>query len=167
MARADRERRPAAGWDPLPVPPTISSDSMTLAASRWKRGSVLAISTLDLAELPGGGGEAGPTWHLSVSRAGKRPRPRDVDKALRDFDMREAEEDNHHPGVARHFFLPVDPAFRGVCECKTTEDVIVEPDGYTWTNPKPNDFKEGCRGCDFERLRGKPCPLHRRQERAP
>lgn len=123
----------------------------------------MAISTLEEVELPGGEGLTGPTWHLSVSRLGKRPRERDVEHALRDFELVGAEEDNHHPGGARHFFLPVDPAYQGQCECKTTEDVIVEPDGYAWTNPKPAAI-EACRGCEFERLRGKPCPIHRREE---
>ena len=34
---------------------------------------------------------------------------------------------------------------------------IVEPDGYTYTTP--HDEVE-CRGCDLERLIGKPCPMH-------
>lgn len=138
----------------------------TVSASRWQRGSVIAISALEVVELPGGDGAAGPTWHLSVSRMGRRPKARDIEHALRDFGLVGAEEDNHHPGNARHFFQPVDPAFRGICECKTNEDVVVDPDGYTWTNPKANAV-EGCRGCEFERLRGKPCPVHHAKEPRP
>jgi hypothetical protein len=40
------------------------------------------------------------------------------------------------------------------------EATIVEADGYRYTNP--HDPAE-CRGCDFERLTGKPCPLHTKE----
>lgn len=157
----ERERRPTSrDWAELPVPRVITLHNQPIAASFWARGTVRVMSELANVELPGSGGAVGPTWHVSVSRLGKRPKRRDVDHALTDFGMRGAEEDNHHPGGARHFFLPVDPAFRGVCECKTTEDVIVEPDGYRWTNPKAHAV-EGCRGCAFARaFGGKPCPIH-------
>lgn len=155
MTQEKRPRGPDA-WQPLDVPRVLWTPN-TLAVSRWQRGAVIVVSALEDAELPGA---SGATWHVSISRMGKRPRPRDVEHALRDFDMRGAEEDNHHPGVARHYFQPVDPAYRGLCECKTTEDVVVERDGYTWTNPKL-DAVEGCRGCEFERLQHKPCPIHR------
>ena len=42
-----------------------------------------------------------------------------------------AEEDNHFPGITRTFFW-VDGA-EGVCECKTDETIVVEPDGNTWS----------------------------------
>lgn len=153
------ERRPPGReWRELPVPSVIWT-TRPRCASRWQRGSVIVISTLVDAELPGDEGGIGPTWHVSISRLGKRPKPRDLEHALRAFDLALAEEDNHHPGGARHFFLPVDPARRGLCECKATEQVIVEPDGYAWTNP--HDVAQGaCRGCELERMRGKPCPIH-------
>lgn len=161
------EKRPKnREWRELPLPRPVALLDTNIHASRWQRGTVIAISALEMAELPGTDHEPGPTWHLSISRLGKRPKPRDVEHALRDFDLVGAEEDNHHPGGARHFFQPVDPAYRGVCECKATEQVIVERDGYTWTTP--HGPAEGpCRGCEFERLRGKPCPLHHQgRERA-
>lgn len=163
----ERERRPRSReWRELPVPSAVygarsgaHAASRVHAASRWRRGPVIVISTLVDAELPGEGGGVGPTWHASITRLGKRPRPRDVERFLRDFDLVGAEEDNHHPGAARNFFLPVDPALRGQCECKTTEDVITEADGYQWTNPKSTAL-EPCRGCELETMRGKPCPVH-------
>lgn len=162
--KPDREKRPrrGGGWMEMPLPRAARTET-TLEASAWYKGAVRVISELCLAELPGGNGAAGPTWHISVTRFGRRPMPRDVEHALRDFDLVGAEQDNHHPGAAQHFFLPVDPAHRGQCECKTTEDIIVEPDGYTWTNPKL-DAVEACRGCEHERLHGKPCPLHQRTQ---
>ncbi len=68
-----------------------------------------------------------------------------------------AEEDNHHPGNARHFWRPLDPSHRVDCECKEDEVLVTDADGYRWTNPQDG---EPCRGCDFESLTGKPCPLH-------
>jgi hypothetical protein len=159
------ERRPTLReWCELPVPGVIWTGATTLAASRWQRSAVIVISALEMAELPGAGGAVGPTWHASISRLGKRPKPRDVERCLRDFGLVGAEQDNHHPGGAKHFFQPVDPRYRGVCECKTTEQVITEPDGYQWTNPKDGS---ACRGCEFERLRGRPCPIHGRQRATP
>lgn len=154
----EREKRPRRdrGWTEIPFPREARTEN-TLVGSAWSLRSVRVISELCNAELPGVG--VGPTWHVSVTRLARRPMLRDVEHALRDFDLVGAEEDNHHPGSARHFFLPVDPAHRGLCECKTTEDVVIEPDGYTWSNPK--EFaREACRGCDLERMQGKPCPIH-------
>jgi len=125
--------------------------------SAWTFGPLRVISTLTLAELPDGSKEIGPQWHISITDAGKRPKPKQVRRALRAFDMVGAEEDNHHPGNARHFWMPVDSARRVDCECKADEVTIVEPDGYRYTNP--HDPAE-CRGCEFQRLTGKPCPLH-------
>jgi hypothetical protein len=155
---AEKRPRRGRGWMEMPCPRAARLEN-TVAASAWSKGAVRVISELCNAELPGADGESGPTWHLSVTRLARRPMPRDVEHTLRDFDLTGAEEDNHHPGSARHFFMVVDPARRGVCECKTTEDVVVEPDGYAWTNPK--EFSpEGCRGCELTRLQGKPCPIH-------
>lgn len=123
----------------------------------WERRGVRVISTLDWAKLPQRS-DTGPQWHISVSNGGKyRPTPNEVARALRDFDMVDAEEDNHHPGVARHFWMPVDPAHRVDCECKDDEVEVVEADGYRWSN----DASE-CRGCELERaLPQRRCPLHR------
>jgi hypothetical protein len=162
-----RERRPRTPlWRELPSPSVVFLSGNTLAASAWERGSVSVVSALEVAELPQSGGLAGPTWHISISRRGKRPKPRDVEHALDDFDMRGADQDNHHPGAARHFFMPVDERYRSACECKTDEAVIVEADGYEWTTPR--ELADGaCRGCEFQRMRGKPCPIHTPILRAP
>ena len=122
---------------------------------RWQSGPVVVISSLDMAKLPQSE-EIGPQWHVSVSADGKRPKPHHVRRALRAFDMADAEEDNHHPGVARHFFMPVDPAARVTCECKEDETTIVEPDGYTWSQAAGH-----CGGCDLQRATGKTCSVHK------
>lgn len=126
--------------------------------SAWRRGRCFVISTLDFAELPTGKG-IGLQWQISISHHRERPGPKEVRRALIAFNMVGAEEDNHHPGIARHFFMPVDPAHRVDCECKTTEEVRREPDGYTWTNPRP-ESGEKCRGCEISALTLKACPIH-------
>lgn len=158
MTEQTTERRPVSReWTETAVPAFLRRDPLTVAISRWQKGAVVALSALIHCELPDGSGRVGLTWHASVSRLGKRPRPRDVEHFLRDFRLAKAEEDNHHPGAARHFFLPLDPAERRDCECKTTETTLTEPDGYRWTNP----IDGPCRGCEYARIGGKPCPVHR------
>ncbi len=153
MPELRHERDPSEpGWvDRGPAPPQIAGRGRI-----WQRGDVRVISALEVAEYPDGSGR-GPQWHVSISRGGQRPRPRDVKRALRAFGLVGAEEDNHHPGNARHFWRPLDATKRVDCECKATEDTIVEPDGYRWTNPQ--DPAE-CRGCEFRRMGGGPCPIH-------
>jgi hypothetical protein len=136
------------------------------SASRFHRGHVVVVSSLDLASLPDGSGQEGLQWHVSISFNRKRVKDNLVRMVLREFGMVGAEEDNHHPGLARHFWIPVDPTRRVDCECKTTETVIVERDGYPWTNPTP-DSGEACRGCEWARSglgKARPCSVHGLQE---
>lgn len=132
----------------------------------WQSGNVRVISTLDEAELPTGDG-VGPQWHISISTAkNTRPKPFHVRRALRAFGMVGAEEDNHEPGMARHFWMPVDPSKRVDCECKTTEVTVVESDGYRWTNAVDGP----CRGCEYAAAMARlglerPCTLHAPERR--
>lgn len=80
-------------------------------AEMWTRSGVRVLSNIELAQLPDGAG-VGPQWHVSISRYPNRADKRDVERALRDFGMVGAEEDNHEPGTARHFWLPVDAEHR-------------------------------------------------------
>ena len=75
---------------------------------------------------------------------------------ITDFGLTDWEIDNHHPGNAQHLWIPIDPARRVDCECKSDETIIVEPDGYTWTNPVTGP----CRGCTSISITHRPCPLH-------
>jgi len=125
---------------------------------RWSSGPILVTSGIHNTELPDGRGERGPQWLIGISAQGKRPKPHHVRRVLRAFGMKEAEEDNHEPGVARKFFLVVDPTRRVDCECKDTEETIVEPDGFRWSNPRPGEGP--CRGCAYEAQFGRPCPIH-------
>lgn len=154
MTRSMIERRPTGKrWGQL-SPPTVALESgLVHSCSAWCRGGFTVISALELAKYPVSP-EIGPQWHISISHLGGRASV--VSGVLRAFGMPKAEEDNHHPGIARHFWLPADPAHRVDCECKETEATIIEPDGYRWTNPTDAP----CRGCEFESLLGAPCPLH-------
>lgn len=135
-------------------------DRQVLSGSVYQRGPVRVITALEEAEYPDGSRERGPQWHVSISRVGRRPRRKDVARVLRGLGLARVrpEEDNHHPGVARHFWLPVDPDRRVDCECKLTEEIHVEPDGYTWTNPAPGHGP--CRGCEIAPVTGRVCPIH-------
>lgn len=125
----------------------------------FELGRVRVISTRVNAKYPDSDG-IGPQDHMSVSQGGHRPAKRALAMALAAFGMTGAEEDNHHPGVARHFWRPVDPAHRVACECKEDEALVVEPDGYVWTNP----VEGPCRGCWLELLTERPCPIHSRRD---
>lgn len=163
MPDKPRELRPTVpGWTEIRVPAEtpLLGDATIKAASAWQRGATCVLSSLDDAELPDRSG-IGLQWHISISRIGRggattRPHWNDVRAALRAFRMARAEEDNHEPGNARHFWMPLDPAHRVDCECKTDEQVIVEPDGHRWTNP----IDGPCRGCTSAPITGRPCPLH-------
>lgn len=127
--------------------------------------STQVLSSLIQAILPRSG-RVGPQWLVSVTDRPRgldprRPRPEQVALARCAFDMLTAEEDNHHPGASRHFFLPVDSSERVDCECKATETTVEDADGYRWSNTTEGP----CRGCEHERLMRaagirRPCPIH-------
>lgn len=143
----------------------VSPDRTKVIAEGFSaaRGSLVILSTIDVAELPDGSGDVGPQWHLSVSLgkgAKRRATDDECERVLRDFGLEGAEEDNHTPGLARHFWMPVDPARRVECECKTVDVVHVEPDGFRWSNPR-DATPENCHACLA--VRGglaTSCPLH-------
>lgn len=143
-------RRPPSHWDRLP------HDHRVPHVERFSYAGLLVLSEINDMEAPDGSKESIPQWLVTVSKNGKRVSDDDLDRVRRAFGMEQAEEDNHHPGVSRALFLCVDPDRRATCECKADESTVVEPDGYTWSNDV-ND----CRGCEYERLRGKPCAVHR------
>lgn len=142
-------------------------DDQIISISAWMRRGLFMISALELADAPDGGGDVIEQWHVSMSKrnhandiASKRPTDEECRQALACLGLTGAEEDNHHPGVARHFWMPVDPARRVDCECKTDETTHVAPDGYRWTSPI-ND----CSGCAYRELMREqnvsaPCPIH-------
>ena len=125
-------------------------------AEVWTYGGLRVISEfLPACEAPDGSKEEIAQWLVSVSKRGRRPSDEDFARVRRAFDMEDAEEDNHFPGVARHLFLTVDVARRVECECKAEETVVTEPDGYRWSNTA-----DECRGCVYARNFGRACDLH-------
>jgi hypothetical protein len=115
----------------------------------WRRGRLLILSSVEMMDFRGA---LRPQWLVSVSARGRGPASEvqrhperfrasdaDVVAVLRDFDMERAEEDNHQPGCARMFFLLCDarPDDPQQCECKETEEVVVESDGFTWSRERP------------------------------
>lgn len=144
------ERRPEGVWTETPWPFGPKAN-----ASAWRSGPIMVMSELVDAEYPDGSGH-GPQWLVSISSKGKRPKPKQVRRALRAFGMVGAEEDQHHPGIARHFWRPLDPARRVDCQCKVDEETIEDGDGYRWTTPVDGP----CRGCEYRELTGSPCPIH-------
>lgn len=76
--------------------------------------------------------------HVSVSvdpALDRRPTDGEMNMVREDFDMWDAEEDNHQPGRIRNLFLPLHlpRGTVGVCDCKSDETEVVEPDGFVWS----------------------------------
>lgn len=147
----------------VPSAPEHRARLTELGQSAWvSHDGLRVVTSLVNAELPGSGEPplVGPTWHVSVSRS-STPEARctvtDVDllRVVDGFEMPAFDEDNHHPGQARHLFCPVEEQYRNACECKVDEGLVVEPSGYRWSTKA-----DECRGCEFERLTGLPCTVH-------
>jgi hypothetical protein len=152
---ASKHPRPrAATWSRLRP---FERDGIIVGAY-YRHGRLIVISSRVIADYPTGRG-MGLQDHVSVSVFGieRRANAREAGLTCLAFGMSDAEEDNHEPGRARHFWRPVDPAHRVACECKTDEEQIVEPDGHVWSNPVDGP----CRGCSFELMSGRPCPIHK------
>lgn len=142
---------PLHGFSRYRPPVALIADATT-----WRsHDGIVVLSALSIAPLPGTDDLHGPSWHLSVSHFGQRPTPEQTLTAIEAFAMPAYDEDNHHPGIARHLWCPVDEEYRNACECKLTEDLIVDGD-YEWTN----DTTQPCRGCAYADLAGAPCPIH-------
>lgn len=148
---------PRSGFSRHPAKARIPGGSLWVSHD-----GLVVLSACENSVLPGTHPEEyGAQWHVSVSRSPARSTPADVRRVVDGFAMPAFDEDNHHPGIARHLWCPLDPAYRSACECKVTEQLIVDGD-YEWTT----DSDGPCRGCEYQRLFGDPCPLHtRRPER--
>lgn len=142
------------------VPAELHEQSLDLKI--YDRGDVRAISTIVFAKAPNGP-EMVLQYHVSFALrvGGGRVSDAECARALASFHLTGAEEDNHEPGRARHFWMPLDPMYRVECECKD-ERIIVEPDGHKWSTPLDDGECYGCnheadmRACGVER----PCTIH-------
>lgn len=104
----------------------------------WHRGALRVLSSSETAEYRG---LVVPHNHISVSvdpRFDRRPTDGEMDMVRRDFDMVDAEEDNHQPGRIRNLFLPLHlpRGTTGVCDCKADEEQVTEPDGFVWSRKR-------------------------------
>lgn len=97
-------------------------------------------------------GEVRPHWLVTITIGGERPTDDEAQRALRDFGMVGAEEDNHFPGKCRAFFIVADlaPGETQLYDCKVTEETVVEKDGFTWSKAKEKDA--GAERVDVEGL---------------
>jgi hypothetical protein len=94
------------------------------------------LSSAELAEYRGA---VYPHNHVSVSViADRRPTDVEITMVRHDFDMEDAEEDNHQPGRVRNLFLPLHlpRGTVGICDCKADEEQVVEADGFTWSRQR-------------------------------
>lgn len=98
----------------------------------WANGTIVALASWYAGVASHHTKIVVPTRHLSISDGGRRASDDVIRGVLADFDFEGAEEDNHSPGLARHFWLDDGRALQPECECKSTEETIVEPDGYRW-----------------------------------
>lgn len=122
-----------------PLPNFVSNG---YAAQTWKfRERVLyVISAFEAVATEPGAEPLGPEYHLSISRNGSNGTPerctsQDAKWVLRQFDLEDAEEDNHVPyGKVRNFWRPVADRLSGYqCPCKDKEPAMVEDKGdYVW-----------------------------------
>lgn len=151
----------------IPVSGFSRREARTAAPNQsvWRsHDGLLVISSCDVAPLPGSGEPPidGPQWLVTVSRKPVVGGPRcsvtdeDLQRVVEGFAMPAFDEDNHHPGVARHLWCPIEEQYRSACECKLNEVTITEANGYQWTTEDDH-----CRGCEYERDFGLPCTIHK------
>lgn len=136
MSGEAKRPKPTRGWlyvDRIRTGPDSYADL-------WRSGTLIALSGYEMSEkkLPSGLELLLPHYHVSVSDNGRRASDDAVRSVLADFDMEGADEDNHLSGIARNFWMVADGRKREPpCECKATEETIVEPDGYQWQKERP------------------------------
>lgn len=116
------------GWQRIGRLPTAPDEP----TDAWQNGKLRAISSWCMSEHAASRLVV-PFYHVSFTENGARPGDDAVRAGLADFGMEDADEDNHFPGRARHFWLLVGaPRREQACECKRTEETVTEPDGYQW-----------------------------------
>lgn len=130
-------------WHELPSP-TPNTRAFIRMRRKW---SLCAIT--EVFE-----GDGGWEWIVSTSRRENGKTLRATEDDMREirhaFGMLGAEEDNHgietkrgyRGGAVRMLFMRIDPEKRIDCECKETERVVVEPDGFTFTIPREAKLAE-------------------------
>lgn len=107
-------------------PETWQCIGITSDYSMWQLRHLCALSSVAYLQDE----HQGPHWEWVVSfsdRGNKRLSDADIRYCLQAFEAEGFEEDNHERGIARKFWLAIDPQYRKPCPCKD-ETVIVEGD---------------------------------------
>lgn len=133
-------KRPiGAGWVKLPPPPQWAT--LGYAAESWAHPeSRLCVITAVEVATDADGIDRGPEYHVSMSQQSTRGTVERCSSAdalwiLGQFDLTDAEEDNHVPnGKVRNWWRPVADRFVGLeCACKDNEPAMREDKGdYVW-----------------------------------
>jgi len=122
------------GWIQLPDPDKKVTLGYTGHAFVHQDSGIFVISAVEVANDEDGI-DKGPEYHISVSKNGGRCTTSDAIWVQSEFDMLDAEEDNHVPnGFVRNFWRPVaDPLVGIECACKDNEPVMREDKGdFIW-----------------------------------
>jgi hypothetical protein len=118
-------RIPQNGWSLIGVYPEYTA---------WQKGAVRALSSLIEVEdehLP-----LHHEWLVSFSQESRRPlNNKHIEKCLQDFGAIDFMEDNHERGIARKFWLAVDPKYRIPCPCK--DEMTVNEGDYSYSVVRP------------------------------
>lgn len=139
-----KPKRPIGpGWRQCQPPPAWVT--LGFAGESWQHAEhrLNVISAVEVAD-DGDGIDKGPEYHISISLQafdGSTARCSRADAiwVLGQFDLLEAEEDNHVPnGLVRNFWRPVTDKLVGLeCACKDAEPAMVEDKGdFIWRGTK-------------------------------
>jgi len=104
-------------------------------AFRHMDSDLCVISAVEVAKDEPGAEHIGPEYHVSISKRAQRCSSQEAKWVLKQFNMEDAEEDNHVPnGKVRNFWRPVSDRLSGYqCPCKDSEPAITEDKGdYVW-----------------------------------
>lgn len=134
-----KPKRPAGpGWRKGEPPPAWATLGFTGETWIHLENRLQVISAVEVAN-DGDGIDKGPEFHVSIStwRGGTTARCSSADAlwVLGQFDLLDAEEDNHVPnGMVRNFWRPVADKLVGIeCACKDAEPAMREDKGdYIW-----------------------------------
>lgn len=134
-----KPKRPTgSGWSPGEPPPAWVT--LGFAGERWLHMET-RLQVISAVEVAGDadGVDKGPEYHVSISSwdasGTKRCTSADAIWVLVQFDLIDAEEDNHVPnGLVRNFWRPVADKLVGIeCGCKDAEPAVREDKGdYIW-----------------------------------
>jgi hypothetical protein len=141
---ADRHESPArppsnSGWVHQPERHCrLATKHIGAPTHAYQKGFLRVLSSAEMAEYQG---ITVPHNHVTVSVdevLGRRARDEEMTLVRHDFDMHDAEEDNHQPGRIRNLFLPLHlpRGTTGICDCKSDETEVVEADGFRWSKKK-------------------------------